>query len=391
MGQRERKNVFITGGTGFVGDLLIKRYMQRTDCKLWVLSRARNGISASDRILSGIDNQYHGRIRVLEGDLGYGIDSNGNDNSAFLGLDNLNYKSNYELFLEMIEVVDEVFHNGSYLSLSRNNIEYQKCMDVNLMGTQRLLNLIGIFKKDLMALYYTSTAFVHGIITEPDEFDEDNAYPTKWLNPYEESKWKAELLIRHSGHPFRIFRPGIVVSESGSGVFSNHSIYGIASLIKVGYCALKQKKYNKPIRMLVEGKPDSCHSFMLRDDLIEMIFDIMETNHSMNHVYNVINPDYATISDVLHAILYNLDPTVNFEYVPRIKKDYKLNPIEKIIKNKISPLFEGYLFKKSPVFKMDNVKAALGEDYLINRITHIDRQTLITIIRDYFKIKSGQN
>jgi nucleoside-diphosphate-sugar epimerase len=391
MGKNKGKNVLITGGTGFVGDLLIKSYLERTDCMLWVLSRARNSFSAGDRILSAVDRKYHDRIRVLEGDLGYCIDSKGNDTSAYLGLDNPDYKSNYESFLEMVEVVDEVFHNGSYLSLSSNKYERQKCMDINLMGTQRLLNLIGIFKKDLKALYYTSTAFVHGVITEPEEFYEDDAFPTKWLNPYEESKWKAELLIRNSGYPFRIFRPAVILKEPGSWKTTTHTIYGISSLLEVGYRALKHKNRSKPIRVLAEGKSDSCHSFMLRDNLVDMIFDIMESNHSMNHVYNTINPEYTTIRDVLYAILHNLNPAVTFEYIPSIKKDYKLNPIEKIIKNKISPLFEGYLFKKSPKYRMDNVIAALGKEYLTNRITRIDRQTLIEIIREYFKIKNEQN
>jgi nucleoside-diphosphate-sugar epimerase len=262
-------------------------------------------------------------------------------------------------------------------------------MDTNLMGTQRLLNLISLFKKELKALYYTSTAFVHGTITEPDEFDEDDAFPTKWLNPYEESKWKAELLIRNSGYPFRIFRPGVIVRESGSGISTTHSIYGIASLIEIGYRSLKREISNKPIRVLAEGKSDSYHSFMLRNELTDMIFDINESNHSMNHTYNTINPQYTCISDVLHAILYNLDRTITYEYIPKMNNNYKLNHIENIIKNKISPLYKGYLYKKSPKFRMDNVIAALGKKYFANRITRIDRQTLIGIFREYFKIKNA--
>lgn len=240
-GEGKGKNVLLTGGTGFLGDLLIKTYLQRTDCNLWILSRPKNGFSAEDRILNRVNPEDHDRIRILEGDLGCHYDDRGNDISACLGLDDINNKPVYRDFLEMTEVVDEVFHNGSYLSLKNNPEERQKCMDINLMGTQRLFNLMGWFKKGLEVFHYTSTVFVHGILSTPEVFYEDESLPNRWLNPYEESKWRAEVLVRSSGYPFRIFRPGVIIKEMGADILSSHTIYGVASLLESGYKSYKSK------------------------------------------------------------------------------------------------------------------------------------------------------
>jgi alcohol-forming fatty acyl-CoA reductase len=46
------KNVFITGGTGFLGNVLIERLLSATPeiGKIYVLIRAKNGFSAENRI-----------------------------------------------------------------------------------------------------------------------------------------------------------------------------------------------------------------------------------------------------------------------------------------------------------------------------------------------------
>lgn len=46
------KNVFITGGTGFLGNVLIERLLSGTPeiGKIYVLIRAKNGFSAENRI-----------------------------------------------------------------------------------------------------------------------------------------------------------------------------------------------------------------------------------------------------------------------------------------------------------------------------------------------------
>ncbi|MBD3169024.1 MAG: NAD-dependent epimerase/dehydratase family protein [candidate division Zixibacteria bacterium] len=390
-GDGRGKNVLLTGGTGFVGDLIIKRYLERTDCALWIISRPRGNISAKERILNRIDIQYHNRIKILEGELGRRVDDKGIDINAYMGLDDKNNKNNYDKFRQMVEVVDEVFHNGSYLGLKNDAVERGRCMDINILGTQRIFNIISLFKRPLKALFYTSTAFVHGIMSEPQEFGEDTAFPGRWLNPYEESKWRAEILIRNSGYPFRIFRPGVIAKEIDTPVLSSHTIYGVANVIESGYYNYRKKNPEKPVHIVLEGESGSAHNIMLRSDLVDMIFDIRESDHGMNHVYNTVNTHNTLLSDVLYAILYNLEPGMTYQFVPRYSEGHIKNIIEEYIHKMVMPIYKGYLFKSSPEHRMDNVIKALGEDYLSDNITKINRETLVKLMKDHFEKKKPKN
>jgi len=289
--------------------------------------------------------------------------------------------------MEMMEVVDEVFHNASYLGLRQDAGERQKCMDVNFEGTKRLINLMSTFKQEVRALFYTSTAFVHGRITEPDEFGEDDALTNGWLNPYEESKWKAEELIRNAGYPYRIFRPGMIAREPGVDILSSHTMYGVADVLESGYKSDRTSQSHGPIHIRVKGIADAAHNIILRSELVDMIFDIRASSHEMNHIYNTLNATNTRLEDVLYSILYNLNPKMTYEFVPDLDQSQGLNHMEALLERAVYPLYGGYLFKKSPEFRMNNVIEALGKDYLTDRITKIDRRLLTALMEDYFRTK----
>lgn len=381
------KNVLLTGGTGFVGDLLIKKYLKRTDCNLWILSRPARGVPASERILDRIESREHHRIRVLEGDLARDNGEDADDSSHPSGVIDRTKAESYDSFREMIEVVDEVFHNGSYLGLGKSSGERQKCMDVNYEGTKRLLNLVTLFKQELKALFYTSTAFVHGRITEPEEFGEDDGLTNGWLNPYEESKWKAEELIRNAGYPYRIFRPGMIAREPGVDILSSHTMYGVANVLESGYKSFRTSASNGPLHVRVKGIVDAAHNIILRSELVDMMFDIRASKHQMNHTYNTLNTSNTRLEDVLYSILYNLNPKITYEFVSDLDYNQELNRMEVLLERAVYPMYEGYLFKKSPEFGMDNVIEALGERYVEDRITKMDRPLLTKLMEDHFLTK----
>lgn len=380
-------NVLLTGGTGFVGDLLIKRYLERTNCNLWILSRPERGVPAKDRVLNRIDPRDHHRIRVLEGDLAWAAGQDGDDSRNRSGIIDRTKAESYDSFLEMIEVVDEVFHNGSYLSLGKSAEERHKCMDVNYEGTKRLLNLMAMFKPDLKALFYTSTAFVHGKITEPEQFGEDGVLTNGWLNPYEESKWRAEELIRNAGYPYRIFRPGMIAREPGVDILSAHTMYNVANVLESGYKSYRTSESNGPLHIRVKGIADAAHNIILRSELVDVMLDIRASKHEMNHTYNTLNTSNTRMEDVLYSILYSLNPKMTYEFVPNLDRNQELNYMEGLMERTVYPIYEGYLFKKSPEFRMDNVIKALGKEYVEARITKMDRPLLTKLMEDYFLTK----
>lgn len=380
-------NVFLTGGTGFVGDLLIRKYLERTTCRLWVLSRPMGGATAEERILDRVKAQDHHRIRVMSGDLNCAVNGENKDGALASDFIDTDTEQSYNSFLEMTKVVDEVFHNASYLGLKKSGEERQKCRDVNVRGTRGLINLMRTFKRGIRAFFYTSTAFVHGRLSGPEVFAEDDAMTDGWLNPYEESKWKAEELVRNAGYPYRIFRPGIIAREPGVDILSPHTIYGVADILESGYKSSRSGKSRGLIHIRVKGMLDAAHNIILRSELVDMIFDIRTSNHEMNHTYNTLNPANTRLEDVVYAILHNLDPTITYEFVPEKGQGRALNRIEMLLEKAVYPLYEEYLFKKSPEFGMDNVKEALGEDYVAEHVTTVDRALLTALMEDHFRTK----
>lgn len=387
MGSGRGTNVFLTGGTGFVGDLLIKKYLERTNCNLWVLSRPVGGVSAEERILDRIDPGEHHRIKVLEGDLALAIDEDMDNGELSPALTEAPSQESFDSYLEMIEVVDEVFHNASYLGLRNDAGDRQKCVDVNIEGTKRLFNLIGMFKQELKALFYTSTAFVHGRMSAPDEFGENDSSTSGWLNPYEESKWKAEELIRNAGYPYRIFRPGMIAREPGVDILSAHTMYNVANVLELGYKSSLTGESNGPLHIRVRGMVDAAHNIILRSELVDLMFDIRASKHEMNHTYNTLNTSNTRLEDVLYAILHNLNPMMTYEFVSDLDRSQGLNHMEGLLERAVYPMYAGYLFKKSPEFRMDNVIEAVGKEYVEARITKMDRPVLAKLMEDHFRTK----
>ena len=78
---------------------------------------------------------------------------------------------------------------------------------------------------------------------------------------------------------------------------------------------------------------------------------------------------------------------MSYEFVPYMDGSQPLNRIERLLEKAVYPLYEEYLFKKSPEFDMSNVKNALGEKYVSEHITRIDRPLLTKLMDDYFRTK----
>ena len=117
------------------------------------------------------------------------------------------------------------------------------------------------------------------------------------------------------------------------------------------------------------------------------MLDIRASKHEMNHTYNTLNTSNTRMEDVLYSILYSLNPKMTYEFVPNLDRNQELNYMEGLMERTVYPIYEGYLFKKSPEFRMDNVIKALGKEYVEARITKMDRPLLTKLMEDYFLTK----
>jgi len=193
--------VFLTGATGFVGREVLSRFLERDDRHVFALVRADNDDEAAGRLPA------HERLTAVAGDIeqpGLGIAE--------------------PTRARLRREVRRVLHCAASVSF---DLPLAESRSVNVEGTRRMLGFARSCSR-LERFTYVSTAYVAG---EPGRlFREDElAVGQSFRNPYERSKFEAELAVRSEGAdlPLQILRPSIIVGDSTTGRTSSFNVlYG---------------------------------------------------------------------------------------------------------------------------------------------------------------------
>jgi long-chain acyl-CoA synthetase len=193
--------VLLTGATGFVGREILSRFLARGDRHVFALVRAANDDEAAERLPADEC------LTAVAGD----IERSG------LGLDDATAE-------RLRGEVTTVLHCAASVSF---DLPLEESRSVNVGGTRRVLDFARSCDR-LERFSYVSTAYVAG---EPGRlFREDElAVGQRFRNPYEQSKFEAELALRSEGAhlPLQILRPSIVVGDSTTGRTSSFNVlYG---------------------------------------------------------------------------------------------------------------------------------------------------------------------
>lgn len=207
------KCVFVTGGSGFLGREMILRLLKGSDdVQLALLMRPGRKESAQDRVsellarLFGKNEAlpYLPRVHAIAGDL----------TAPDLGVSEQD--RNW-----LIRSVTHVLHLGASTDFGAP-IEISR--HYNVEGTRSVLALCTEARRHgrLERLDYISTAYVAG--TKSGRVSESDLMRGQaFANPYEQSKFEAELLVRDFAReiPTAIHRPSVVVGHSRTG-FTPH-------------------------------------------------------------------------------------------------------------------------------------------------------------------------
>jgi len=186
----------VTGYPGFIGKRLVRRLVEdvrRDGGRLVLVVQPKFArAAAADLAEQGARN-----AEVIEGDV----------LQMHLGLSGSEWKA-------LAGEVTDVWHLAAISWLGAKRSDMRR---VNVEGTRNVLELAQA-SRQLRRLNHFSTTFVAGdrigVILE-----EELAMGQRFRNPYEETKYQAELLVRRaqSDLPATVYRPSIVVGDSRTG------------------------------------------------------------------------------------------------------------------------------------------------------------------------------
>jgi len=284
----EGKKLFITGGAGFIGTSLIKRFI--VDNEIIVYDNlSRNALKDS-----GLWS--HPNLRVVQGDI----------------LD-------YELLKASIpKDVNFILHMAAIAGIDTVIKDPVKTMEVNMIGTYHVLRALRELKLlDKVERFINfSTSEVFGITA----FRVDERAPTN-LQPVGEARWTysvSKLAGEHLTYsyykqyglravtirPFNVYGPGQV----GEGAIHHFVVRAIK---------------NEPL--IIHGDGDQIRSWCYIDDMVDGILLCLEKEEAIGEVFNIGNPKGTiTILGLAEKIIQLAGSSSQIVHVPKTYVDVEL-------------------------------------------------------------------
>ena len=207
--------LFLTGGTGFLGKFLLRDLLLKTSAQIHCLVRSEDDISGRQRLIQSIENTFPGeqlelgRIVVVSGDLA----------QPQFGLS----QSAFDILAEQSDLI---IHCGAQIKWLA---PYDHLKPVNVFGTQSILQLAAY--RRLKPLHFVSSLAVFPIVTNGASLTINERTPLAHdgmlYGGYAQSKWVAEKLVETAlerGLPTMVYRPSLIVGHSQTGVWQGNNI-----------------------------------------------------------------------------------------------------------------------------------------------------------------------
>jgi thioester reductase-like protein len=211
------KNIFLTGGTGYLGAFIIKELLEVSEATLYCLVRASNVEEGKSKLENNLQQygiwqeQYSSRIIPIIGDLA----------QPHLGI-------GAEQFESLAANIDTIYHSAALLNYV---YPYSALKTANVLGTQEVLRLACQTK--VKPLHYVSSVAVFEssnyagkLVKEQDSFDH---WEGIFLG-YSQTKWVSEKLVKIAGSrglPITIHRPPLISGDSKTGICNTHDFINL--------------------------------------------------------------------------------------------------------------------------------------------------------------------
>ena len=281
------RTVLFTGFPGFIGARLIPRLLELQPDTTFVCLVQEKFRAAAERSVEELGRAHAatlGRLELVAGDItapGLGM---GEEEAQLLH-----------------ERLTGCYHLAAVYDLA---VEREVGMRVNVEGTMNVLEFLGECTR-FERLDYVSTAYVSGsAVGLYHETDLDVGQGFK--NHYEETKFLAEVAVKESDLPAAIYRPGIVVGDSRTGVTAKFD---------GPYFSLNaMRNLPSPGVFMKVGTGDSHVNLVPVDFVLEAIARLSTWEGAIGKTYNLTDPNPLSAFQIEELFARALGKS--FLYVP---------------------------------------------------------------------------
>lgn len=366
------EKIFLTGITGLVGSAFVVALLrERQDYEIVCLARKTAVKSAQQRTEEVIRDEcrFDGcpeladrilkSVKVIEGDV------------TTINPEEL--AKNPQLAGTTI-----IFHCAADVNLGKDPTG--RTYRINYNGTENMVKLAQLLK--VKEFHYVGTAYIAGKLvgTAFENMPIDNGFN----NPYEESKFKAEMLVRNSGIPFTIYRPAIITGRRSDGRIRKplafYRILEFLGKLKSHYCTKHHIDHTGWANLQINfATVPSEHVYFVPIDYVQEAITALFQQPVNNQAYHITGESPLSTHQIENSIcrVLRLDgTTVNG------------GPVAETMDNKLMARFLGDLFpyfSSDIVFDQSNVRKALGDKILDWEYGQKGLEILIrSFYKDYF-------
>ncbi len=366
------EKIFLTGITGLVGSAFVVALLrERQDYEIVCLARKTAVKSAQQRTEEILRDecQFDGcpeladrilkSVKMIEGDVTT-IDP------ETLAKDPL------------LAGTSIIFHCAADVNLGKDPTG--RTYRINYNGTENMVKLAKLLK--VKEFHYVGTAYIAGRLS--GTAFENSPIDNGFNNPYEESKFKAEMLIRESGIPFTVYRPAIITGRRSDGRIRKplafYRILEFLGKLKSHYCTKHNIDHTSWTNLQINFATNpSEHVYFVPIDYVQEAITALFQQPVNNQAYHITGESPLSTHQIENSIcrVLRLDgTTVNG------------GPVAETMDNKLMARFLGDLFpyfSSDIIFDQSNVRKALGDKILDWEYGQKGLEILIrSFYKDYF-------
>jgi NAD(P)-dependent dehydrogenase (short-subunit alcohol dehydrogenase family) len=286
---------FVTGATGFIGRFFVQALLKRGKGTVYVLVRPKS-VGKLDDLRTFWGKESVRRVVPIKGDLG----------QARLGVSKAD-------LTRLKGKVKHFYHLGAVYDLEATAEEMHKA---NIVGTEGALAVADAVRAG--CFHHVSSIAAAGLYR--GTFSEDMFEEAEELDhPYHRTKHDSEAIVRANGKvPFRVYRPGIVLGHSQTGVIDK--IDGPYYFFK----ALQRLRESWPRWMPLVGIEGGYVNAVPVDFVVESLMHLSHLPEQDGECFHLTDPKTRRMGEVLnvfaraaHApeMAFRVDPKV-FAMVP---------------------------------------------------------------------------